>query len=678
MSNDPNLWLEDVTGERAMEWVAARSAEAEADLETEPSFAGIHADVLAALQADDRLAVVAQAGDFLYSFWTDAEHPRGLWRRTTWDSYRSDAVEWDILLDLDALGAAEGESWVWHGARLLRPDYRKVLITLSPGGSDADVTREFDLETREFAADGFVRPESKGGITWLDADTTLVFTDGGAGSMTTSGYPRTVREWKRGTDLSAAPIVFEGETEDLLVQASHDLTPGFERTTFWRAKDFYTHQQYVLIEGEQRLIDIPDSAESSLHREWLTILLRHDWEIGDTTHPSGSVLVIDFDQFMAGSRDFRAVFVPDAHSSLDGWAWTKNYLVLTVLHDVRHQVRTINPSTGVWEAQDLELGVEDLATVTLGPVDSRESDVVWVYATSFITPLTVGLLDLADPRATTEMLKQGPSRFDSTGLAVTQHWATSADGTRIPYFQIGSADLDLDGSNPTVMHGYGGFEIPLTPAYDAITGLAWLSRGGVYVVANIRGGGEFGPAWHQSALREKRVRAYDDFAAVARDLVSRGVTSVEHLGCVGRSNGGLLVGNMLAGYPDDFGAIVCQVPLLDMQRYTKLLAGASWVAEYGDPDVAEDWEFLEGYSAYHRFNPKDNTPPTYLATSTKDDRVHPGHARKMAELLRTAGKEVTYWEQTEGGHGGASTAEQTAQWHTLPWAFLHRHLGIND
>lgn len=674
MTTDTNLWLEDVTGERAMKWVQARSAEAESDLASDPSFAGIKADLLAALQADDRLAVVALAGDFLYNLWTDAQHPRGLWRRTTWDSYRNTDTEWDILLDLDELGRAEGQSWVWHGARLLRPHYQRALITLSPGGSDADVTREFDLDRREFVADGFVRPESKGGIAWLDRDTTAVFTDGGRGSMTTSGYPRTVRRWERGAALEQAPIIFEADPDDLLVQATHDSTPGFERTTIWRAKDFYTHEQYLLSDNGVELIEIPDSADASLHREWLTIMLRHDWSVAGTTYPSGSVLVADLASYLAGNRELRAVFTPTAHASLDGWSWTRNYLVLTILNDVRHEVRVVNPSANQWESTRLDLGHSDLATVTVSPLDSRDSDRAWVYITSFATPLTVALFDLADPTSGLDQVKAAPQRFDAAGLEVTQHWATSDDGTAIPYFQVAASGLPLDGSHPTVMHGYGGFEIPLTPAYDAMTGLAWLNRGGVYVVANIRGGGEFGPAWHQSALRDQRPRAYEDFVAVARDLVTRGVTSVPHLGCVGRSNGGLLVGNMLTNYPEDFGAVVCQVPLLDMQRYTKLLAGASWAAEYGDPDIEADWEFIQTFSPYHRFDASDATPPTYLATSTKDDRVHPGHARKMAELLRSAGKEVVYWEQTEGGHGGASTAEQSAQWHALPWTFLHRHL----
>ncbi len=703
MSDDPHGWLEDIDGVEAMAWVQARSTEAERELGAAPVFEELRDEIQGALEAQDRLPLVGQAGDHLYGFWTDQAHPRGLWRRTTWESYRADEPVWEVLLDLDALGQAEGETWVWHGARILRPDHDRALVALSRGGSDADVTREFDLTTCEFlpeghdGSDGFVREESKGSLAWVDRDTVFAMTDVGRGSMTRSGYPRTVRRWSRGTPLAQAPQVYAGNAQDLLVSASHDSTPGFERDVVQHAHAFYRSRTLLLAAGADEPptpIEVPESAEVDLHRQWLTVHLRHDWEVGGTlgdldggertTYPAGSVLVIELDRFLAGDRDLTAVFTADAHTALAGWTWTRHYLVLTVLRDVRHEVRVCrsNNGTGTWSSEVLETGAPDLATISVTAVEEETSDDLWLISTSWTSPMTLSVAhDAHDAQqdngragAWVEVFKTAPERFEASGLEGTQHWATSLDGTSVSYFQVAQADLVADGSTPTVLHGYGGFEIPLTPAYDPIVGRAWLARGGVYVVAGIRGGGEFGPGWHQSALREHRNRAYEDFVAVARDLVGRGVTSVPHLGCTGRSNGGLLVGNMLTGYPEDFGAVVCQVPLLDMQRYTHLLAGASWAAEYGDPDDPDEWAFVQTFSPYHRFDPARPSPPTYLATSTKDDRVHPGHARKMAALLRDAGRDVTYWEQSEGGHGGASTARQWATWHALAWTFLHRHL----
>jgi prolyl oligopeptidase len=679
MSTDPHAWLEDVEGPEAMSWVTARSTEAEDDLRSDDLFEELRSGIQDALQAEDRIPMVTQVGDHLYNLWTDAAHPRGLWRRTTWESYRTDEPQWEVLLDVDALGRAEDEQWVWHGAGILRPDHDRALVTLSRGGSDADVTRELDLVTREFVTDGFVRPEAKGGLAWIDRDTVFAFTEVGEGSTTRSGYPRTVRRWSRGTRLADAPQVYAGASEDLLVTATHDATKGYERDVVHQAPAFYLGRTYLLLGDDLVHVDVPESAEVSLHRQWLAVSLRHDWTPAAdaaTTYPAGSLLVTELDRFLAGERDLTPLFTPDGRSSLADWTWTRSHLVLTVLRDVRHEVTVCTPGPHGWSGLLLDTGAPDLATISVAAVDDEHQDDLWVVTTTWTRPMTLSVARLgADPSAAAvEVLKQAPDRFDATGLSVTQHWATSADGTRVPYFQVGPSALPHDGTTPTVLHGYGGFEVPLTPAYDPIVGRSWLAHGGVHVVAGIRGGGEFGPSWHQAALKGRRHRAYEDFVAVARDLVARGVTSVPHLGCTGRSNGGLLVGNMLTGYPEDFGAVVCQVPLLDMRRYTHLLAGASWMAEYGDPDDPDDWALLATFSPYHRFDPHRPTPPTYLATSTRDDRVHPAHARKMAALLAEAGHDVTYWEQSEGGHGGASTAEQWSLWHALPWTFLHRHL----
>ena len=677
MDTDPYTWLEDVEGAQALAWVRERNDEALARLASTPSFDSIRREVLEVLDSDAKIPMVSRAGDHLYNFWRDTEHERGLWRRTTLEEYRTADPVWETLLDLDALSAEEGEGWVWHGARVLRPDLRRALVSLSRGGSDADVTRELDLQTLTWVTDGFVRPESKGGLGWIDRDTVFVYTDTGPGSMTTSGYPRTVRRWTRGTALADAPVVFEGEPDDLYISAHHDRTPGFERDLVVRAISFY-RQQVFLLGADDALtrIDVPESAEVSLQREWLLVEPREDWAVAGRTYPAGSLLAVRLDEFLAGSRDLEVLFRPTPTTSLAGLTWTRSHLVLTLLDDVRHRLQVLTPRPDGWTTSDLP-GVPHLTTVSVGGVDADESDDLWMTTSGYLTPTTLSLLTVGQEP---EALKSMPAFFDAAEHVVEQHVAVSDDGTRVPYFQVRRADLRLDGTAPTLLYGYGGFEVSLTPSYSGGLGRAWLARGGVYAVANIRGGGEYGPRWHQLALREKRHRAYEDFAAVARDLVGRGVTSRERLGVQGGSNGGLLTGNMLVQYPELIGAAVIQVPLLDMKRYSHLLAGASWMAEYGDPDDPEEWEFIQRFSPYHLVDASRPYPPALLTTSTRDDRVHPGHARKMTARLLELGKDVTYYENVEGGHGGAATNAQSAHMAALAYAFLWERLagGVPD
>jgi prolyl oligopeptidase len=473
-------------------------------------------------------------------------------------------------------------------------------------------------------------------------------------------------------------VVHTVEESDLGLFVDHDQDTGL--TLLRRAIAFYAEETVVLTDAGPVSLPVPPSADVSVHEEHVAVRLREDWTTaggdgGTVSWTQGSLLVARLADLLAGSPDWAAVFVPDDRSALVDLTWTASHLVTTALVDVRHTVQVHSPAPdGTWTSQDLTATLDvGLRTVSVSAVDAHGSDDLWLVTTGFLEPMELSVAHLGGP-ITVETLKRAPARFDATGLEVSQHWAVSADGTRVPYWQVAPRDLPLDGTTPTVLHGYGGFEHALTPAYDPIVGRAWLAHGHVHVVAGIRGGGEFGPRWHRAALGAERHRAYEDFVAVARDLVARSVTSVERLGCTGRSNGGLLVGNMLTGYPEDFGAVVCQVPLLDMQRYHLLLAGASWMAEYGDPEDEEQWAWLRTYSPYQRFDPSRPTPPVYLATSTRDDRVHPGHARTMAALLEEHGRDVTYWENTEGGHGGASTAEQWATWHALAWAFLHERL----
>jgi prolyl oligopeptidase len=694
---DPFGWLEDVEGAAALDWVRERNARTHRALGSGERFDATERAILEVLDSENRIPEVTRIGDHLYNFWRDGAHPRGVWRRTVPASYTSDDPRWEIVLDLDTLAEQEGTAWVWHGASLLRPTpaqlaagqpWRRALIDLSVAGSDADVTREFDVETLQFvpAPEGFERAEAKGGLAWADEDTVYVFTDLGPGTTTTSGYPRTVRLWHRGTALDDAPVVYAGHEDDLYISGRRSRTPGFERDLVHRAIAFYRSETFLASDvgtARQALhrIEVPESAEVGLHREWLLVELREEWTVGGRTHPAGALLTAHLDEFMAGARDLTVLFEPTPTTSLAGATWTRHHLVVNVLDDVVNRLHVLTPpdeSGGTWVRSDFP-AVDPVATVGVRAVDPVDSDDVWVVTTGFLTPTTLSLTTVGRPDARPEPLKAAPAFFDADGLVADQHFATSDDGTRVPYFVVGHADVLHPGGDatpaPTLLYGYGGFEVSLTPSYSGGLGRAWLDRGGVYAVANIRGGGEYGPTWHQAALREHRHRAYEDFAAVARDLVARGITTAAQLGAQGGSNGGLLAGNMLVRHPDLFGAIVIQVPLLDMKRYSHLLAGASWKAEYGDPDDPEQWAHLHEYSPYHRVDATTSYPPVLLLTSTRDDRVHPGHARKMAALLEGVGADVTYYENIEGGHGGAANNAQAAHMSALAWEFLTRRLG---
>ncbi|RMF42793.1 MAG: S9 family peptidase [Planctomycetota bacterium] len=669
---DPFLWLEDVTGERALEWVREHNRKTQQHFESKPEFEQLRQSLLEVLDSDDRIPFVSKHGDYYYNFWRDKQHVRGIWRRTTLEQYRQDDPEWELLLDLDALAAEENENWVWDGAKLLRPDYDRALIDLSRGGADATVTREFDLTSKQFVPDGFARPEAKGGMDWIDRDRVFVYTDFGPGSLTQSGYPRIAKLWRRGTPLSEAEVVYEGRPEDMYIAAYHDDSPGFERDFVSRTLAFYNDELYLLKpDGGLQKIDAPNSANKGVFRQHLFLELREPWNVDQHTYPAGALLVTDFAAFMDGQREFRVLFEPTDRTSLASYSPTLHHVLLNVMEDVKNRIYVATPTDqGDWQHQPL-IGAPDIGTVTVRAVDGDESDEYWMTVTDFLTPTTLYLGTVGQQP---EQLKQLPEMFDASGLEVSQHFATSRDGTRVPYFMVAPVDLKLDGQNPTLLYGYGGFEISLTPSYSATVGRAWLSAGGVYVVANIRGGGEYGPRWHQAALKQNRLRAYEDFAAVAEDLIRRGVTSPQKLGIQGGSNGGLLVGNMITHYPDLFACAVCQVPLLDMRRYHLLLAGASWMAEYGNPDSPGEWEFIKTYSPYHNVDPNRHYPAVLFLTSTRDDRVHPGHARKMMALMESQGHDVWYYENIEGGHGGAANNQQRAYMMALAYSFLKERL----
>ena len=672
-SDDPHLWLEDVTGEKQIAWVRERNAESTRVLTSGTGFPVLERRILSILDSKERIPAVTKIGDRYYNFWRDAANPKGVWRSTTLDEYRKAEPAWETVIDIDALAKAENENWVWHGATVLEPEDRVCLVSLSRGGADADVVREFDLDRKAFVDGGFSLPEAKSRVAWRGRESLFVATDFGPGSLTASGYPRSVREWTRGTPLPQAEVVFEGQPDDMAVGASRDLTPGFERDFLIRQITFWTNEFFLRRDGHLLKIDKPDDANASVHREWLLIELRSPWTVEETTYPAGALLAANFEAFLKGDRTLHVLFEPTDRTSLAAWAGTRNHILLTTLDNVRNRISALTFTDGTWHREPLT-GVPDIGTATVSPVDEIESDDYWLLTSSPLEPSTLSLGSAATPTKTPEKLKHTPAFFDASGMKVEQYEAVSQDGTRIPYFQIGRADLPADGSTPTLLYGYGGFEIPLVPGYNPVSGVAWLEKGHAYVIANIRGGGEFGPRWHQAALKEKRHRAYEDFAAVAEDLIARKVSSPAHLGIMGGSNGGLLMGNMLTMRPDLFGAVVCQVPLLDMRRFNKLLAGASWMGEYGNPDTPEEWAFIRGFSPYHNVARERDYPPILITTSTRDDRVHPGHARKMTARLLEYGKPVLSYENIEGGHGGAADNKQKAFMDALGWIFLDREL----
>ncbi len=669
--DDPRLWLEDVTGDRALAWVRERNAESTAELAESPAFRPLEQRILSILDSNAKIPMVSKLGPYYYNFWKDAKHKRGLWRRTTLDEYRKAEPAWETVIDLDALGAEEKENWVWHGASPLKPGYERCLISLSRGGADADVKREFDLKTKSFLKDGYTLPEAKSRVAWRNLDSVFVGTDFGPGSLTKSGYPRIAKEWARGTPLEKAETVYEGLPDDMDASAHRDLTPGFERDFVSRRITFYSGETFLRRDGKLIKIEVPDDAEVDVERELLLVTLRTDWKVGGKTYAAGSLIATDFEGFLKGAREFDVLFEPTDRKSLAGFDATRNHILLNELDNIRNRLYVLTHEGGKWSREPLQ-GAPEIGTATAWAIDPDESDDFFLTTSNYLTPTTLAMGTIGGNGL--EKLKQNPAFFDTKGLAVTQHEATSADGTRIPYFQVAREGLKLDGTNPTLLYGYGGFEISMVPNYSATAGVGWLEKGGVYVVANIRGGGEFGPKWHQAALKANRPKAYEDFAAVAEDLIARKVTTPAHLGIQGGSNGGLLMGNMLTRRPELFGAVVCQVPLLDMKRYHNLLAGASWMGEYGNPDIPEEWSFIQGFSPYHNLKAGVKYPRTLFTTSTRDDRVHPGHARKMAAKMKEMGLDLIYYENIEGGHGGAADNKQAAFMSALAYTFLWNQL----
>jgi len=668
--DDNNVWLEEVTGAKALDWVRQQNVVSTNELQAQPEFGAIRTRLLAIMDSKERIPFVAKHGKLFYNFWRDEQNPRGLWRRTTLAEYRKANPKWEIVLDLDALAKEEKENWVWKSANVIEPGHDRALISLSRGGADASVVREFDVKKKQFVAGGFQLPEAKSRVDWRNRDTLYVGTDFGAGAMTKSGYPRIVKEWKRGTPLADARKVFEGSADDVSVGAMSYLDHGTTYEFIERATTFFTDETFVRQRDLFVRLDKPNDAEVSTFGKFLLLKLRSDWKVAGQTYPGGSLLATDFAAFLDGQRKFTALFTPTPRTSLESFSATKNYLILTELDNVRSRPYLLRPGRGEWQRTPLE--VPAFGDVSINGIDSEDSDEYFLVIEDFVTPST--LYHGVAGKVKREKLKSLPAFYHAQDLEIQQFDTLSKDGTRVPYFQVSRKGVKLDGTNPTLLYGYGGFKISMLPSYAPAIGAAWLERGGVYVLANIRGGGEFGPQWHDAARKENRQRAYDDFIAVAEHLISRQVTAPKHLGIQGGSNGGLLVGVMLTQRPDLFGAIVCQVPLLDMRRFNQLLAGASWMDEYGNPDVPAEWAYIHKYSPYQNVIAGRKYPRTFFTTSTRDDRVHPGHARKMVARMKEQGHDVLYYENIEGGHGGAANNEQAAYMRALAYTFLLKQL----
>jgi len=664
--DDSFQWLEDVQGEKALAWAKEHNAKSTAVLEKRPEYQPIYKRTLEILDSKEKIPTPKLYGEAVYNFWKDDAHERGIWRRTTIASYKTAAPQWETVLDIDALAKAEGKSWTFHGAECLAPAYVKCMIGLSQGGSDAAEEREFDTGTKQFVSAGFTLPEAKSSLSWRDDDTLWVGTDFGAGSLTQSGYPRIVKLWKRGTPLSSATTVFEGKTEDVASAGSSEIASDGRYDLVVRVPAFFRQETYVLDAGKLSKLDIPeDSRIRTLFRGRLLFSLRSDWNVGGKTYKEGSLLSGAVEDVLKGVRRFDVLFEPSERVSLAAVDRTKDLVLLETLDNVRSRITALSLDGGAWKRTEVPL------PGTLGAADlTATSDATNTFFFEYEDFSTPASLWQAGGREPPVKVKTMPVFFDGTGMRTEQFEATSKDGTKIPYFVVWPKGAKADGNNPTLLYGYGGFEVSEVPKYSGTIGSAWLVRGGVYVLANIRGGGEFGPAWHKAAVKEKHIHNFEDFSAVARDLVARKITSTRQLGIMGGSQGGLLVSSTFVQYPDLFHAVVVQVPLADMKRFNHLLAGASWMAEYGDPDKPEDWAYIQTWSPYQLLKPDAKYPTPFFWTNTRDDRVHPSHARKMVAKMEAQGHPVYYFENTEGGHGSGAVNKQTAQVTALQYTYL--------
>ncbi len=663
---DTYLWLEEVDGEKALEFVQSQSKVTFDKLSAEKDYQDIYDKSLGIYNSSERIAYPTIHGNYVYNFWKDKDHERGIWRRCLLTNYTSGKLDWETLLDIDALSKKEDIKWVYKGVSGLYPSYKRFLIELSKGGGDAVFIKEFDVDTKTFIEDGFYLPESKGGASYLDENTLIVSTDFGEGTMTTSGYPSQVKVWKRGTPLKEAQLIYKGESTDIGTWGGVLRDDTKEYTLISRYLTTFSVITSIWKDTKIIPLEIPEDCETkAILNNQLVIQLKSDWTVDSKTYKIGTLLSLNFTELLKGNKDLKVILEPDEFSSISAVSTTKNKLLVNLLTNVTGQLYIYSFNNGLWSSE--KVVAPELGTISIVGT-SDLSDTYFFDFENFITPSTLYFADAASN--TFEAYKSLPAFFDANKYSVKQYKAKSKDGTMIPYFMVAAKDLKADGKNPTLVYAYGGFEISLSPFYASTYGVSWLDNGGVFVLANIRGGGEYGPQWHQDGMKEKRQNVFDDLYAVSEDLISQKITSPQHLGVMGGSNGGLLVGVAFTQRPDLYNAVVCQVPLLDMQRYNKLLAGASWMGEYGNPDVPEEWDYIKKYSPYHNLKEGIAYPEVFFYTSTRDDRVHPGHTRKMVAKMNDMGYKTYYFENTEGGHAGSSTNEQRAKMNAMTFSYL--------
>ena len=673
-TDDPYLWLEKRDSPAALTWVKKHNEASLAQLTGDRRYRRVEKEIHDVFLAPDRVRAPVLFGGMIYNFWQDSEHVRGIWQRTSLSEYRKKNPRWETLLDVDALAKQESESWVYEDADCLAPENRRCLIALSRGGGDKVVRREFDLEKKAFVSDGFTVPEAKSNADWLDANTLLVATDWGAGSLTTSGYPRILKRWSRGTPLASATTVFEGQPSDESVSPWVVQRPEGTVALAVRRPTFFT-KEFWLIKGEGKLVRLATPKNvwgTGIFQNRLFLKLRDDWTIGEKNFTSGSVVSIDLAE--AENPRPALVFAPDARTAVQDATFTRDRLLLQVLDNVNGRIYVGTPPSeagGSWKLERLPL--PDAGATSVFSANAFDHSYI-TYFESFLTPETYYLHSDQAGAEAPERLKQAKIRFDASRMVVEQLESKSLDGTRIPYFLIHQKSMKRDGRTPTILEAYGGFEDSQTPFYLGYIGKSWVEHGGAYVLANIRGGGEFGPRWHESVLKENRHKVFEDFISIAEDLIARKITSPRHLGSKGASNGGLLVGATFIARPDLFNAVSCKVPLLDMLRYTSIGAGASWIDEYGDPSDPAMAAVILKYSPYQNVQAGVRYPKIYFSTSTSDDRVEPAHARKMAAKMEAQGHDVLFFESTDGGHRATADLDQKVRDRALIVTYFIRQL----
>ncbi|BBM82902.1 prolyl oligopeptidase family serine peptidase [Candidatus Uabimicrobium amorphum] len=662
--SDPYIWLENTGDQQALAWVKKQNDDTTSHFKQDTNFCEFYDRCLGILNSEKRIFYPTIRGEYLYNFYKSPKNERGIWRRTSYENYFNEQ-QWEELLDLDKLCEEQQQPWVFKGVEGLYPNYERYMVKLSQGGSDAVAIREYDIVQKSFIEDGFRVPESKTFLSWCDIDTLWIACH--VGGLTKSGYPLTLREWKRGTNIEDSKILFRGEEDDVAVYGAVVHTQQRKYKLILRAQTFYQTQHFLYEENQLQRLDIPeDSKLCGFLQDHLILQLKSDWKPADVVYPSGSIVAISFPDFIKGSRDFITVFCPESCETVTSIELTKNLIVINKLKNVRSELWCYDLRT----RQLHQVETPCYGSIHLVSSDDLHNRFFYTYS-DFLTPPTLYLFEDNHTRQT----RQLPHFFCNENFRVQQLMTPSKDGTEIPYFIVSAKDVVYDGNNPTLIKVYGGFEVSLYPHYLAMIGSTWLERGGVYVIANVRGGGEFGPQWHRAAIKENKQRSLDDLFAVTQDIIHRKLSQPRYIGIIGGSNGGLLVASALMQRPKLYNAVICQVPILDMKRYHKLLAGASWIAEYGNPDIDEEWSYMKSYSPYHNVSAKDQYPTILIYTSTKDDRVHPGHARKMVAKMQGMNHKVHYYENLEGGHAGASTHQQQAFVTALSYTYLWKQLG---